>query len=52
MKLRRPTLRAVDDSSPGGLRTRINAVSNWTALHEDDRMVIIFASHVADSPRT
>jgi hypothetical protein len=28
-----------------GLRTRINAMSNGTALHEDDRMVPIFASY-------
>jgi hypothetical protein len=38
-------LGAVIDSPPGGLRTRINAMSNRTALHEDDRMVTIFASH-------
>ena len=36
--------------SLGGLRTRINAVSNRTALHEDDRMMTILASHGRGQP--
>jgi hypothetical protein len=38
-------LGAVIGPPPGGLRTRINAMSNKTALHEDDRMLTILASY-------
>src|SRR6266851_264225 len=43
-------LGAVTDPPPGSLRTRIYAMSNGAALHEDDRMVPILACHGRGQP--
>jgi hypothetical protein len=45
LKLRRLSLDAVNNSPPRRLGTRINAMPNRAALHEDDRMMTIFAGH-------
>ena len=36
--------------STSSLRARVNAISNRAALHEDDRMVTIFAGHCRGQP--
>jgi len=43
-------LGAVTDPPHGSLRTRIYAMSNGAALHEDDRMVPILACHGRGQP--
>ena len=40
----------MNNSPPRRLGTRINAMSNRSALHEDDRMVTIFAGHSRGKP--
>jgi len=35
----------MNDPPPGGLGARINAMPNRAALHEDNRMMTIFAGH-------
>ncbi|ESW78996.1 hypothetical protein X772_28260 [Mesorhizobium sp. LSJC280B00] len=45
LKLRRSRLGAVNYPPPSGLGARINAMPNRAALHEDDRMMTIFAGH-------
>ena len=45
LKHGRPVLRAMNDSSTGRLDAGVNAVTNGTELHEDNRVVAILARH-------
>src|SRR5258706_3392047 len=48
---RGPNQHMVNERPQGGLVARIHSVTNWPALHEDDRVVAVLASYGSGQAR-